>query len=67
MKDAERRAARADKARKHRKQAKRFVEEFWEVTIRKRVVGALNNNRKKKQSNTKESEKENNANVCQLL
>ena len=41
-------AALADKANKHRKQAKRFVEEVGEVTTRKRVAGAQNNKRKKK-------------------
>jgi hypothetical protein len=63
MKDAERRAARADKANKHRKQAERFVEEVGEVPTRKRVVGAQNYKRKKKQSNAEESEKENNGSV----
>ena len=63
MKDAERRAARADKANKHRKQAERVVEEVGEVPTRKRVVGAQNYKRKKKQSNAEESEKENNGSV----
>ena len=58
MKDAERHAALADKANKHRKQAKKFVEEVGEATTRKQVVGAQNNKMKKKQLNPKESEKE---------
>ena len=56
-KDAERRAAHAAKANKHRKEAERVVEEVAEVTMRKRVVGAQNNKRKKKQTNAKESKK----------
>jgi hypothetical protein len=53
--DAERRAARAAKAANaHRKGANRVVEEVTAVTKRKRIVGAKNNKRKKKQINAKE-------------
>ena len=61
-KDAERRAARKDKSsQQYRKEAKRVVEEVAEVTGRKRVVGAKNNKRKKKQTKAKEPKKESNA------
>jgi hypothetical protein len=57
-KDAERCAAGAAKvAYKNRKEAKRVVEEVVEVTMRKRVLGAKNNKRKKKHTSAKESNK----------
>ena len=47
----------AKEANKHREDAERVVEDVAEVTVRKRVVGAQNNKRKKNQINAKESGK----------
>ena len=43
------------------------MEEVAEVTTRKQVIGAKNNKRKKKQTNTNESKKESNASALQLV
>jgi hypothetical protein len=49
------------------KEAERVVEEVAEVTGRKRVGGAKNYKRKKKQTKAKESKKESNATALQLV
>jgi hypothetical protein len=60
MKDAERRAALADNAYEHRKQAERFVEEGVEKITRRRV-GAQKNKRRRNSQRKGVKEEENSA------